>query len=113
MEDVCKRPYPSERAYRKINETVQHFVLYLILGRPGICLCDIVSELSAVLGLDVTESAVCKFLKKVGFTHHKLATFALQRDDTLRKQFVSDVYPFISMIHFCLWMKRVQMGEIQ
>ena len=89
--DVCKRPYPSERAYRKINETVQHFILYLVLGRPGIYLREIVSELSAVLDLDVTESAVCKFLKKVGFTHHKLATFALQRDDTLRKQFVSDV----------------------
>ena len=32
-----------------------------------------------MLGLDITESAVCKFL---GFTHHKLATYVLQRDDT-------------------------------
>ena len=34
---------------------------------------------------------MCKFLRKVGFTHHKLAIFALQRDDSIRKQFVSDV----------------------
>ena len=87
--DVCKRP--SERAYRKINETVQHFILYLVLGRPGIYLREIVSELSAVLGLDVTESVVCKFLRMVGFTHQKQATFALLRDDTLCKQFVLDV----------------------
>ena len=35
-----------------------------------------------MLGLDITESAVCKFLKNINFTHHKLATCALQRDDT-------------------------------
>ena len=93
--DVCKKPYPSERAYRKINEPVQHYILYLILSRPDVYLREIVSEVSTVLGLDVTESAVCKFLKKIGFTHHKLATYALQRDDTLRQQYVSDIsiYP--------------------
>ena len=89
--DVCKRPYPSEKAYRKINEYIQHFILYLVLGRPSIYLHEIVSEVSSVFGLDITESAVCKFLHKAGFTHYKLATFALRRDDTLRKQFVSDV----------------------
>jgi transposase len=89
--DVCKKPYPSERAYRKINEPVQHYILYLTLTRPGIYLREIVSEVSTVLGLDITESAVCKFLKRIGFTHHKLATYALQRDDTLRQQFVLDV----------------------
>ena len=93
--DVCKRTYPSERSYRKISEPVQHYILYLILTRPGIYLREIVSELSTVLGLDITESAVCKFFKKIGFTHHKLTTYALQRDDTLRQQYVSDVaiYP--------------------
>ena len=67
-------PQTCREANRNINETVQHFILYLVIGRPGIYLREIVSELSAVLGLDqsdVTESAVCKFLKKVGFTHHK------------------------------------------
>ena len=48
-------------------------------------------EVSAVLGLEITESAVCKFLHKAGLTHHKLATYALQRDDTIRAQFVADV----------------------
>ena len=70
---------------------MQHYILYLVLSRPGIYLREIVSEVSTVLGLDITESAVCKFLKRIGFTHHKLATYALQRDDTLRQQFVSDV----------------------
>ena len=89
--DVSKKPYPADRAYRKINEPVQHFILYLVLDRPGIYLREIVTEVSTVLGLDITESAVCKFLKKAGFSHHKLATYALQRDDTLRAQYASDV----------------------
>ena len=46
--DVCKKPYPSDRAYRKINEPVQHYILYLVLMRPGIYLREIVSEVSSV-----------------------------------------------------------------
>lgn len=34
---------------------------------------------------------MCKFLSKVGFTRQRLATYALQRDEDLRQQFVSDV----------------------
>ena len=56
--DVCKKLYPSERAFRKINEPVQHFILYLVLDRPGIYLREIVSEVSAVLGLEITECCV-------------------------------------------------------
>ena len=93
--DICKRIYPSERAYRKITEPVQLYILYLILSRPGVYLREIVCDLSTVLGLDVTESAICKFLKKIGFSRQKLALYALQRDETLRQQYVTDVtiYP--------------------
>ena len=48
-------------------------------------------EIRATLGLDVTESAVCKVMKKAGFTRQKLALYALQRDDHLRLQFRGDV----------------------
>lgn len=91
--DVCKRTYSSERRYRK--KVSQCNITYLILTRPGIYLREIVSELSTVLGLDITENAVCKVIKKIGCTHHKLATYALQRDDTLHQQYVLDVaiYP--------------------
>ena len=78
--------------------------------RPGIYLRKIVSEVSTVLGLDITESAVCTFLKRIDCTHHKLATCALQRDDTLHQQFVSDVSLHK---HFSLWMKQVLTGKMQ
>lgn len=63
--------------------------MYLILTRPGIYLYEIVSELSTVLGVQCV-----KFIKKDWFYAPK-ATYALQRDDTLRQQYVFDIaiYP--------------------
>ena len=39
----------------------------------------------------MSECAVCKFLRKAGFTRQKLASYAMQRDEHLRMQFVQDV----------------------
>ena len=102
--DVCKRPYPSEKAYRKLNEPVQHFILYLVLARPGIYLHEIVREVSSVLGLDITESAVCKFLQKAGFTHHKLALHLPFTGMTLSANSLCQMYPLSTWnASFCWW----------
>ena len=65
--------------------------MYLILQKPGIFLREIIAEVRMTLGVDVSESAICKVLKNTGFTRQKLVLFALQRDDALRKQFTADV----------------------
>lgn len=88
---MTKRPYPVERSYRIITEPVKFFIFYLVLQKPGILLREITNEIRETLGLNVSESAVCKVLKKTGFSRQKLALSALQRDDALRKQFVEDV----------------------
>ena len=64
--DVAKKPYPSERASRKLTEPVQFFVIYLILDRPGIYLREVQLELQTQLGLNISQSALCKFLRKTG-----------------------------------------------
>lgn len=43
------------------------------------------------LGVDVTESAICVYLHKAGFTRQRLKLYALQRNDDLRAKFASDV----------------------
>jgi len=48
-------------------------------------------EVSTTLGVTVTESAICKVLKKDGFTYQKLAVYAIQQDEALRQQFKADV----------------------
>lgn len=35
---VLKRDYSAEKAYRKLTESAQLFILYLVLERPGIYL---------------------------------------------------------------------------
>ena len=64
---VDKRPYLAERAFRVITEPVKLYIAQLVLERPGILLREIVSEL-VLMGIDVSESAVCKVLHKSGFT---------------------------------------------
>ena len=86
--NVERKPYPSDKAW---SEPVQLYIAYLVLEKPGIYLREIINEVSTLLGVDLTESAVCKFLKRSGFTRQKLRTFALQRSESLRSQFVQDV----------------------
>lgn len=89
--EVQKRVYPADKAFRKLNEPAQFFILHLVLDRPGIYLKEIQQELILHLGLDITLSAICKFLHKAGLTRQRLKTYALQRDEHLRAQFSADV----------------------
>jgi len=89
--DVQKKPYPTERAFRVITEPVKFFIIHLVLDQPGIFLREVKSTLEVELGVDVTESAICKFLKKAGFTGLHLATYALQRNEDLRSIFSAEL----------------------
>ena len=81
---VSKKAYPVEKAFRKISGPVQLFILYPLLEKPSIYLHESTADIKCTLGLDLTESAVCKFLNKIVFAHQRLATYALQRDKDLR-----------------------------
>lgn len=97
---VSKKVYPADKARRKISEPVKFFILHLLLRRPGIYLREIVSEVKASFQLEITESAVCKFIQKMNFTRQKLTNFAIQRDEGLRQEFKNDValYPTNTLI---------------
>ena len=88
---VSKRPYPKERAFRKLTDPAQLLIFHLCLSRPGIYLREIRDELLSVLEIDVNESAICKFLHKSGLTHQRLKMTAVEQDVFLRQQFVSEV----------------------
>ena len=51
---------------------------------------EIRDELLTVLEIDVTESAICKFLRTSGFTYQKLKVVAVQHDAFLRQQFIAE-----------------------
>lgn len=65
--DVCKKPYPSERVYRKVSTPVQDF------GQAFFYIREIINEVTTVLGLDISEERVpCVS----GLTHQKLVPYS-------------------------------------
>lgn len=90
-ESVHKRPYPKNRASRKLTTIVQLFILDIVLRKPGIYLHEIQKEIRKFLLLEVSLPTLCTFLHKSGFTHKKLHTVALQQNEMLREQFSSEV----------------------
>ena len=88
---VEKKTYNSENSFRKITDAAKYFILYLVIEIPGILLREIRKELSSQLGIDITESALCNFLHKAGFTRQRLKLYAQQQDESLRNMFALDV----------------------
>ena len=66
------KPYPEGRAIGKLTPPAQLLILQLCLSRPGIYLREIQDELNSVLDIEISESAICKFLHKSGFTYQRL-----------------------------------------
>ena len=83
---LLKKPYPKERASRKLTSLAQQFVLNRILQKPGIYLHEIQEELQ-----QVSMSTLCKFLHASGFTRQRLQTVTSQLDKSLRLQFSFNV----------------------
>ena len=88
---VTKRPYPKERACRKLTTPCQLFLLNLVVQQPGIYLHEIQREVQNFLQLTISIPTICRFLQENGFSRQKLRQIALQRDDLLRKQYIIDV----------------------
>ena len=86
-----KKPYPKDKAFRKLTIPCQFFIMNLVIERPGIYLRELQDELKSMLEVEVSLSAICKFLHQSGLTRQKMITTASQRDELLREQFISDV----------------------
>ena len=84
---VSKTNHPARRVYRKLIVGAEMFFTHIVLCRPGIYFYEIARALYEDLGVDVTLSSICMFLKN-GFTRQRLKITALQRDPSLRMQFI-------------------------
>ena len=67
---VCKRPYPKEKAFRKLTQPAQLFILRLVIDNPAMYLDEIQRHLETMLML---VSTICRFLHENGFTRKKVA----------------------------------------
>ena len=92
--DVKRKDFPAERGDCKLTTTAHLFLIHQLIDNPGINLKELKDSLLVELGINVTESRICKFLKKKGFSRQRMRTYAMERDTELRKQFVVDVSVF-------------------
>ena len=88
---VSKKEYDKSRLPRKLTETVKYYIIQLILQHPGIYLREIKAELQEILAVDLSESAICGFLRSHGFSRQKMQMIARQRDELERLRFVSEL----------------------
>ena len=91
---VSKRPYPADKAFRKLTDPAQLLVLHMVLDKPGITLREIQNELQNTLLLDLDTSTICRFLHTSGFSRQRLRTVAIQRDEVLRLRYTQDMSVF-------------------
>lgn len=91
---VSKKTYPKGddiKPNKLLTECVQLHILHYILQYPSSYLWEIQSELQASLQINLSISSICRFLVKNNFTRQKLSIIAKQRNEEIRKEFISDV----------------------
>ena len=88
---VDHKPYLRDKLFRSFTPTVELILLHIVLQKPGIYLHEIQKELAETAGVDASPSAICRCLKRVGFSRQRMKLVAIQQDDGLRAQFLSDV----------------------
>ena len=88
---VDHKPYLRDKQFQSLTPVVELVLLHIVLQKPGIYLHEIKKELAEATGVDVSASAICRCLKRVGYSRQRMKLVAIQRDDGLRAQFVSDV----------------------
>ena len=71
---VKEKPYPKEKAFRKLTTPCQLLIMNLVIERPGIYLRELQDELRSTLEVEVSLSAICKFVHQSGLTRQKLVT---------------------------------------
>ena len=88
---VDKKPYSRSESLQTLTPPLQLHVLHCVLMHPGIYLKEIQQDLYDTTATEISLSAICRFLQRVGFSRQKLKLVAKQRDEDLRAQFAYDV----------------------
>ena len=85
---VSKKKYDKSNLPRKLTQTVKFYIIQLTLQHPGIYLR---AELQEILAVELSESAVCGFLRSHGFSRQKMQIIARQRDELERLSSLSTI----------------------
>ena len=81
----------SRRELRKLDDHMELFILGLILKKPSLYLSEVCDKVEEMSGIQVSQATICRLLKRHGLTRKRIRLVALQRSDSLRGSFISQV----------------------
>ena len=82
---------PCRPSMRKLSESDDRLIVALIMESPTLYLHEICKEIQQITGKSISESTVCRVLRKHGFTRKKVRMIASQRCEYLRAMFMAEV----------------------
>ena len=92
---VQKKKHPSPRAYNKLTTPLELMIVHLVLKHPGIYLHEIATELLDTTVASFSLSTICRFFKKIGFTHQRLRRLAALQRMTFSDHNLHLKFPYI------------------
>ena len=83
-----------------LDEHNEIVILGVLAVHPGMYLSELCTYIHSATGTLVSNSTICRVLKRHGYTRKKIQHIALQRCEHLRAQFVAEVLRFFSLDKF-------------
>ena len=96
--DISKK-IPAERE-RLLDEHHEMLILGILTIHPYMYLSELSWYIHSVTGTVVSNSTICRLLKRHGYIRKKIQYIALQRCEDLRAQFVAEVVCFFPLNKF-------------
>ena len=88
--DVSKKSYEGNNV-KKVTEELKYFLIHIVLGNPGIMLCEIQKEILSAYNTEIAESTICQTLHQLNFSRKKMCITATQQDDLQRRYFATEI----------------------
>ena len=76
---VDHKPYLRDNQFKLITPVVELVLLHIVLQKRGIYLDEIRKELAEATGVHISASAICRCLKRVGYSRQCMKLVAIQR----------------------------------
>ena len=80
----------TNKGHHKLSTFEEFAILEMVIEKPYVYLKEICEHVYNITGTVISESAVCRFLKRNNFSRKKLSNIAQQRNSALRTYFMEE-----------------------
>ena len=85
---------PSKPTCQCLNEQEELYIVGVVMSKASLYLHEVCQEICDLFQKSVSESTVCRLLKRYGISRKKICQVALQKSDSLRGAFMGHCFLF-------------------